>query len=305
MKHFFIILVSFFTIVAYGALNQNILVHTSHGLIPINQLSLSHRIISGEQMALILAVQAKKVLHHYTIVCEHETIQATEDQLFFDANTKQWIPAFALTSANVLIDIYHNPVACLSIKKVSYCDTMYDLFLSEPHTFFVGKTGILTHNAVFAALPAISLTSMATIGTWAVAAFGALKFAYDARQQQMGSNESVGLAASGGPPEDNDKNKNGKYYFSKLKLEQSINHIIKNSNKMHHIFGKKVHNLDLLVQKLGNEKEVIKAIINELNGNISYNCVLNDTIVTIDRYNIHVRGKVIDGVLKIGTIFIP
>ena len=77
-------------------------------------------------------------------------------------------------------------------------------------------------------------------------------------------------------------------------------------NKANHIFGKAAHNLDPLVSAMGGEENTIRAVLNEANGSFPSSGVFNESMVTanVAGYIVCLRGSVINGVPKLGTMFI-
>ncbi len=79
------------------------------------------------------------------------------------------------------------------------------------------------------------------------------------------------------------------------------------ANKLHHIFDDPKHQLDGLVAHFGSREAALEAIEEAtrkvlLGRNISGQYV---ETVQIGRYSLTVKGRVMDGKLKIGTAFIP
>lgn len=76
------------------------------------------------------------------------------------------------------------------------------------------------------------------------------------------------------------------------------------ANKLNHIFGNSEHGLDDLVQSLGGESEVMDAAQASLEGTDLPSSGLFEVTRTIDGEAVTIRGAVVDGVPKIGTMFI-
>jgi len=78
-------------------------------------------------------------------------------------------------------------------------------------------------------------------------------------------------------------------------------------SKLKHIFGQARHNLDDLVRQFGSELKAFEAI-QEATEAVVRNRGLTgifETSVKVGTQKITVRGKVIEGVVKIGTAFKP
>lgn len=76
------------------------------------------------------------------------------------------------------------------------------------------------------------------------------------------------------------------------------------SDKIGHIFGNAEHNLGPLAQQLGGQTNTVRAVLNAANGSLpaSGNFV---TQVMVQGVNVEVRGAVVDGVIRVGTMFVP
>jgi hypothetical protein len=91
--------------------------------------------------------------------------------------------------------------------------------------------------------------------------------------------------------------------FSGSTIDEGVAYAMK--NKVTHIFGKAEHNLNPLVTKLGGQENTFRAVLNGLNGKLPASGVFNNISVNVAGYNVMVRGSVVNGVPKIGTMFIP
>ena len=76
------------------------------------------------------------------------------------------------------------------------------------------------------------------------------------------------------------------------------------SEKIRHIFGKSAHNLDALVLKMGGEENTIRAVLNAASGKLPASGVFKDVQVEVSGYTVYIRGVVMDGIPKLGTMFI-
>ncbi len=91
--------------------------------------------------------------------------------------------------------------------------------------------------------------------------------------------------------------------FSNSTLNEAVETVLNDPNKVNHIFGDAGHNLDGLVNQLG-EEGTMRAVLNGLNGNLPSNGVFEANSV-VNGINVTVRGNVIDGAIRIGTMFVP
>jgi RHS repeat-associated protein len=92
--------------------------------------------------------------------------------------------------------------------------------------------------------------------------------------------------------------------FANSTIEDAVGLIMKDPNKLAHLFAPK-HNLDILVSKLGGKENTVRAVLNAANGMLPSSGVFNNIIVNVGGQNIIIRGSVIDGIPRLGTMFIP
>jgi hypothetical protein len=92
--------------------------------------------------------------------------------------------------------------------------------------------------------------------------------------------------------------------FSLSDIEAGVNYIMNDPNSLHHIFAKLKHKLNPLVEKLGNQENVVRFVVKELSGKVPFNGIFKDVKVNVGGYDVYVRGRVMDGIPKIGTFFI-
>ncbi|MES2619690.1 MAG: hypothetical protein V4615_02480 [Bacteroidota bacterium] len=78
---------------------------------------------------------------------------------------------------------------------------------------------------------------------------------------------------------------------------------MKDPNKVSHLFASK-HNLGPLVSKLGGQENTVRAVLNAANGKLPASGVFNNIPVNVGGQTIFLRGNVIDGVPRLGTMFI-
>lgn len=90
--------------------------------------------------------------------------------------------------------------------------------------------------------------------------------------------------------------------FTKEAIEEGVEYVMK--NKRIHIFKKDMHNLAQLIQHYGSEEEAVRAILKELSGKLHFNESFEDVPLNIAELVVYVRGVVMDGIPKIGTLFI-
>ena len=94
--------------------------------------------------------------------------------------------------------------------------------------------------------------------------------------------------------------------LSESAINRGVNYIMRNPNKINHIFNQARHNLTPLVNRLGGQENTVKTVLNTLNssGNLPLSGLFESTI-NIGGTDITVRGIVQEGFPKIATMFIP
>lgn len=78
---------------------------------------------------------------------------------------------------------------------------------------------------------------------------------------------------------------------------------MKDANKIDHLFAAK-HNLGPLVTKFGGQENTVRAVLNAANGRLPASGVFNNIPVNVGGQTIFLRGNVINGVPRLGTMFI-
>ena len=71
------------------------------------------------------------------------------------------------------------------------------------------------------------------------------------------------------------------------------------------MFLKKVlHNLDPLVAKLGGHENTIREILIAADGKLPVSGIFEDLVLNVSGFEVYIRGRVIDGIPKLGTFYI-
>ncbi len=80
-----------------------------------------------------------------------------------------------------------------------------------------------------------------------------------------------------------------------------------NANTLNHIFGQARHNLDQVVQHFGSEQAAFDALQSGAQAAADAGRISDvfETVITVAGQDVTVRGRVIDGMVRIGTAFIP
>ncbi|QQS28149.1 MAG: RHS repeat-associated core domain-containing protein [Sphingobacteriales bacterium] len=92
--------------------------------------------------------------------------------------------------------------------------------------------------------------------------------------------------------------------FSTSTIDDAVGLVMKDPNKIAHLFAPK-HNLGGLVSKFGGQENTVRAVLNAANGKLPASGVFNNLPVNVGGQTIFLRGNVINGVPRLGTMFIP
>jgi len=91
--------------------------------------------------------------------------------------------------------------------------------------------------------------------------------------------------------------------FTESAIGQSVELIMSDPNKLNHIFDPK-HNLSPLVKNLGGIENMLSTTLNNANGHLP-SSGLFEIPVNVSGYNVTVRGNVSNGIIRVGTMYIP
>lgn len=92
--------------------------------------------------------------------------------------------------------------------------------------------------------------------------------------------------------------------FSTRTIDDAVGLVMKDPNKVAHLFAPK-HNLGGLVSKFGGQENTVRAVLNAANGKLPSSGVFNNIPVNVGGQNVLIRGSVINGTPRLGTMFIP
>lgn len=84
--------------------------------------------------------------------------------------------------------------------------------------------------------------------------------------------------------------------------DAALSAVMRDPNKLRHIFGKPQHNLGPLTKELGGQEALIReAVLAVPRGTTG----AFEVTTRLGRYDLTVRGRVVNGVPRIGTVFVP
>ena len=83
--------------------------------------------------------------------------------------------------------------------------------------------------------------------------------------------------------------------------EKSVAYALKSNNQNHYFKVK--HKLEGITQKMGGKENVTKAVIKHAIGRLPFNGIFENVLVPVGGYNVYISGRVMNGVVKIGTMY--
>jgi hypothetical protein len=92
--------------------------------------------------------------------------------------------------------------------------------------------------------------------------------------------------------------------YTEEAIQKGIDGIMKIENNVSHVFGNAEHNFKELLVVVGGQSNLVRRVLIELNGRVPFSQVFKDVIVKVEGYEIYTRGIVLDGVPRLGTMFI-
>jgi len=75
-------------------------------------------------------------------------ITTTDNHPFWERNTEEWLQADELTNGSILLNINDKNSTIKSLKHYAKNKKVYNLTVTNDHTYFVGLDGVLGHNSI-------------------------------------------------------------------------------------------------------------------------------------------------------------
>ncbi len=91
--------------------------------------------------------------------------------------------------------------------------------------------------------------------------------------------------------------------FSKSTIDNAVGLVMKDPNKLSHLFAAK-HNLGPLLSKFGSQQNTVRAVLNAANGKLPASGIFINTPVNVGGQNVFIRGNVINGIPRLGTMLV-
>jgi RHS repeat-associated protein len=92
--------------------------------------------------------------------------------------------------------------------------------------------------------------------------------------------------------------------LSEEAIQASVDRTMSIPNDVEHIFGNAEHGLEPLVESLGSKANVLKQALTNANGQFQEDGNLSEVTTDVENTTVVVRGVVLDGLFKVGTVFV-
>lgn len=132
------------------------LVATENGLVPIQEIKIGDKVWaynetkqtkSLQEVTHLIKGEGDKELIDITLY-NGEIITTTSSHPFWAIDSKEWLKADKLTNNSILLNINDKNTTIKSLKHYRENKKVYNLTVSNIHTYYVGLNGILGHNCV-------------------------------------------------------------------------------------------------------------------------------------------------------------
>ena len=131
------------------------LVATANGLVPIEDIKIGDKVWaynetnqtkSLQEVTHLIRGEGNKTLTDITLD-SGEVITATSNHPFWAVADHNWTEAGELTLDNILLNINEYNTTISNLTTYTKEDVVYNLTVANDHTYFVGRDGVLGHNA--------------------------------------------------------------------------------------------------------------------------------------------------------------
>jgi hypothetical protein len=321
------LLLCFFFIIHIGSMQPGLLpdtlIDTCTGPIAIQQLSIEHTVVGYSTITSrvtetpVIGITSYPLHAIVTIVTQHETLTVSPTQKFYDPQKDQWILAKNISAETTFLNKSGNYISCIE-SHFTFLDqstTAYELSLSFPHTFFIGVSQLLTHNMIpiaigisFAFDGFFSGLTLSSIGVTLGGIIGLICFS-----KSEGWRDPHWKMPQWNPelfpkgPDDDEFTKKVIWFTEKV-FEVAIKFLV-DDNRLEHIFKEK-HKFTPLLKQFGSQQNVVYEVLKAAHGKIPnvegipFGTDIKPLSVNVSGYEIYIRGSVVDGIIRISTMFI-
>lgn len=151
------LMVSFITVLAslptFAGITSGNKILTPDGLIGIDELRRGayvdayHHAHAKRRPLRIKQIITKTTAQRVVITTEQDIITASPDQLFYDIEARNYVPARLLKKGSLLLNASFKTALCKDITVIDGPTTSYEVIMRWSEYFFVGKAGLLTASA--------------------------------------------------------------------------------------------------------------------------------------------------------------
>jgi len=140
---------------ACNSFDGNTLVATEFGLVAIKDIKIGDKVWayneetgekSLQEVVHLIEGEGTKELVEIKLT-SGEVITATAGHPFYLLDTKDWLTAGELIAEQDLLGLDGNPFGIEAVDRYSQEAKVYNLTVDNDHTYYVGKGGVLSHNA--------------------------------------------------------------------------------------------------------------------------------------------------------------
>lgn len=140
---------------ACNSFDGETLVSTEFGLVAIKDIKIGDRVWayneetgekSLQEVVHLIQKEGEKELVDIELATG-EVITATAGHPFFVQQTREWVNAAELTTKDLLQDLTASPLSIADITTYAEKARVYNLTVEDQHTYYVGVSGVLSHNS--------------------------------------------------------------------------------------------------------------------------------------------------------------
>lgn len=134
------------------------LIHTQNGLVPIEQITQRHRILTRNENDPTGALVYRPILDHFVnpnkdvVAVTFANVQGQQETLIstlghpYYVTGKAWVDAIDLQVGDTLLSAKGGLLTVEAVEPLAETTTVYNFEVPVDHTYFVGELGVWTHN---------------------------------------------------------------------------------------------------------------------------------------------------------------
>jgi len=135
--------------------SSDTLVQAEVGLIPISEINIGDMVWaynektggqSLQEVTHLIRGEGEKSMIDI-VLNTGEVTKTTANHPFYLAENDRWVDASELTEKDVLLSILGSPLGISGVSAYQLNTKVYNLTVNNDHTYYVGESGVLNHNA--------------------------------------------------------------------------------------------------------------------------------------------------------------